>query len=181
MELSIESIDLALPKIEIGLNKYLAIQNGYRNTAVATDREFQKRFNHFYRVRRGVDWQMPFYELLEEAKNNDYSFSDILDILSSRTGRLEASFSSKLLATSNPDKAVLDSIVLKNLGLKLPYASAKNRKELIVSVFNELDESLNNLLDTKAGKYLVSSFDHMYPHSDITNIKKLDLVLWQTR
>lgn len=181
MELSIESIDLALPKIEIGLNKYLAIQNDYRNTVVATDREFQKRFNHFYRVRRGVYWQRPFYELLEDAKNNDYSFSEVLEKLSNSTGRLEASFSSKLLATSNTDKAVLDSVVLKNLGLKLPYASATNRKERIISVFNALDESLNNLLDTQAGEYLVNSFDQMYPYADVTNIKKLDLVLWQTR
>ena len=181
MELSTESIDLALPKVDVGLKKYLAIQDSYRDTVVDTDREFQKRFNHFYRVRRGSDWQKSFYKLLEDAKNNDYAFSEILDKLSNSTGRLEASFSSKLLATSNPNKAVLDSVVLKNVGLKLPYASAKNRKERIVGVFNELDENLNKLLDTHDGKYLVDSFNTMYPYADITNIKKLDLVLWQTR
>ena len=57
MDLSREKIDLALPKVEAGLNKYLVIQNDYKNTLVSADREFQKRFNHFYRVRRGADWQ----------------------------------------------------------------------------------------------------------------------------
>lgn len=181
MELLIESIDSALPKVEVGLNKYLAIQHSYKNIVVSEDRVFQRKFNHFYRVRRGVEWQEPFYRLLEDAKNKDYSFSEVLDILSDSTGRLEASFSSKLLATANPNKVVLDSIVLKNLGLKLPYASSNNRKTLVVGVFNELDERLNKLLNTDSGRYLVDSFNAMYPQANITDIKKLDLVLWQMR
>ncbi len=181
MDLSREKIDLALPKVEAGLNKYLVIQNDYKNTLVSADREFQKRFNHFYRVRRGADWQEPFYQLLEEAKSHDYVFADVLERLSRATGRLEASFSSKLLATVNPNKAVLDSIVLKNLGLKLPYSGAKNRQERIVDVFNQLDERLNMLLATSVGEYLVEAFTAMYPQAQVTDLKKLDLVLWQTR
>ena len=91
------------------------------------------------------------------------------------------SFSSKLLATVNPNKAVLDSIVLKNLGLKLPYSGAKNRQERIVDVFNQLDERLNMLLATSVGEYLVEAFTAMYPQAQVTDLKKLDLVLWQTR
>jgi hypothetical protein len=101
--------------------------------------------------------------------------------LSNATGRLEASFSSKLLATANPNRAVLDSFVLKNLGLKLPYASAKNRQIRIVNVFQELEEKLIAILGSEIGKYLVKSFIVMYPQAEITETKMLDLVLWQIR
>ena len=181
MELTKVIIDSALPLIENGLIKYLFIQNNFHKTNVFEDREFQKKFNHFYRVRRGSEWQEKFYRILEESKNCDRSFSEVLEALSHSTGRVEASFSSKLLATVKPNNVVLDSIVLKNMGLKLPYSSVKNRKEKVVDIFNNLDRKLNEIVISDAGEYLVSEFKKMYPEANITKIKMLDLVLWQTR
>jgi len=181
MELTKSQIDIALPKVKEGLAKYQTIQALYKGTNINSDRDFQRKFNHFYRVRRGQDWQKPFYELLEKAKYQDLTFEGVLEELARLTGRLEASFSSKLLATVYPDKAILDSVVLKNLGLKLPYAGAKNRQQKIVSVFEALDDKLVELLKSEIGDYLVDRFTAMYPKSGITKIKMLDLVLWQIR
>ncbi len=81
----------------------------------------------------------------------------------------------------NPDKAILDSWVLKNLGLNLPNASSKNRKQKIVNVFETLESRLLEILNSDIGVYLVDRFTAMYPKSGITKIKMLDLVLWQIR
>lgn len=176
-----DSIDKALPKLESGLTKYVAIQKNYHSMNVANNRDFQKQFNHFYRVRRGSEWQEKFYGILESAKEKNYSFAEILENLSAATGRLEASFSSKLLASANPERVVLDSVVLKNVGLKLPYANCLDRKGKIIELYHELEERLKHLLTTENGKYLVEAFIQKYPNHNITKIKMLDLVLWQSR
>lgn len=181
MELTKSQIDTALPKVKEGLAKYQTIQALYKGTNVNSDRDFQRKFNHFYRVRRGQEWQKPFYELLEKAKHQDLTFEGILEELTRLTGRLEASFSSKLLATAFPEKPVIDSVVLNNLALKLPYSGAKDRKQTIVKVFDKLENKLLEILNSEIGIYLVEKFNTMYPKSGITNIKMLDLVLWQTR
>ena len=65
IELSRTKIERAFPRVKSGLDKYLWLQT-HRDTAdVRSDREYSKRFNNFYRVRRGPAWREKFYELLE--------------------------------------------------------------------------------------------------------------------
>lgn len=78
---------------------------------VSTDTAFQKKFTSFYRVGRDDRWRREFYCLFEECKTVEaLSFQYILQEMFNRTGRIEASFSSKLLATLNPQMPILDSI-----------------------------------------------------------------------
>ena len=56
---------VALPRIAPGLAKYQRIQARLYETDLRVDRDFQRAFNGFYRVRRGADWQQVFYALLE--------------------------------------------------------------------------------------------------------------------
>jgi hypothetical protein len=116
-----------------------------------------------------------------DAQKGSYSFKKILVKLCRATGRYEASFSSKLYATLNPTAPVIDSIILKNLRRRLPYANQGKRFERIVELHGELHKELRGYLATADGKFLVGAFDAIYPNSGITNIKKLDLVLWQAR
>ena len=97
------------------------------------------------------------------------------------TGRIEASFASKLYATLHPDAAVIDSVVLKNLGFRLPSATDPKRLDRVVDIHNGLTKSFADLLATEDGKYLVQSFRTTYPNAAVTDEKALDLVLWQIR
>jgi hypothetical protein len=142
---------------------------------------FRRQFNHFYRVRRKKEWQDKFYELLESFKGAAVSFPDIFDALYRATGRYEASFASKLLATLNPDMPVIDSIVLGNLKLRLPATSSKDRVSRIYQLHSKLLTCFTDYLATEDGKYLVTRFRETYPGIDVSEIKMLDLVLWQTR
>lgn len=181
IDITKEQIDCALLRVEGGLEKYLSLQCSLKSVDVSKNRDFQKRFNHFYRVRRNSDWQSQFYKLLQAKKNNEISFSDALKTIHKNTGRFEASFASKLVATVHPDKPVIDKFVLENAGLKLPSPSAKDREGKITAVYSQLEIRFKGFLDTKNGKYLVKQFQAKFPNAKITKIKMADLVLWQTR
>ena len=182
-----KEIKKILPRVQKGLYQYLCIQNYFRERIVDKDREFQRRFNAFYRVRRGRMWQKGFYAILQEKKNRKYDFRKILLDLQRKTKRVEASFASKLIATLDPKNAVIDSIVLRNLrimgnrDLKLPYPKSVDRIERIIIVYEKLNKLYREYLRTPAGRYLVGEFKKMYPNTKISDEKKLDLVLWQKR
>ena len=181
IEITKEQIDCALLRIEDGLMKYISLQNDLKNTDVSKDRAYQKRFNHFYRVRRNSSWQSQFYKLLQEKKNEKITFSEALKSIHAKTSWYEASFASKLVATIHPDKPVIDKFVLENAGLKLPYPSSKDREKKIVSVYDQLEEKFKEFLGTENGKYLIEKFGTKFPNKNITKVKMLDFVLWQIR
>jgi hypothetical protein len=174
-------INRALRSVESGLEKYRWIQAAVVERDVAVDAEFQRRFNGFYRIRRNRQWQQVFFGLLEQCKTVPLSFEAVLETLHARTGRVEASFASKLTATIDPGQPVIDRVVLQNVGLRLPHWGAVNRMGRVVQVHDQLQSLYSGFLMTVVGRYLVDQFNARYPGNGITDVKKLDLVLWQTR
>jgi len=181
ISLSKNDIDAALSRIATGLPKYLWLQANRDASDLRADSAYRRRFNHFYRVRRGQEWQDAFYGLLEEKKGKAVLFSEVLDALYRTTGRYEASFASKLLATIDPEMPVIDSAVLRNLRLRLPAFSAKDRSARICQLHAELLSTFHDFLATEGGRYVVRRFRETYPDADVTAVKMLDLVLWQVR
>lgn len=185
VNLTTQQIDSSLKKVNTGLGKYLDIQkrlNELTGKPLKDDAKFRKSFNGFYRIRqKPAAWYNAFYELLDESRSQSINFSTVLRSLHKATNRYEASFASKLLATLNPQMPVIDSIVLKNLNTKLPYQSDPNRFESICSLHEEINRCYADYLQSEQGRYLVNQFRKTYPHADITEVKMLDLVLWQAR
>jgi hypothetical protein len=176
------AIERALPHVTDGLESYCRIQKDLTTTDVSCDRGFQRRFNAFYRVRRNADWRSAFYSLLERQKVGPQPFAEVLRALSSATGRVEASFASKLVASVDPCKPVIDSYVLRNVGFSLlRYGTVEARLARCVEVYGNLGERFAEFLATEQGRYLVARFEECYPHRQLTPVKMLDLVLWKTR
>jgi len=148
---------------------------------VSKSRDFQRRFNGFYRIRRNSEWQKHFYTILQKYKHTGISFVDTLNKLYILTGKVEASFSSKLVATIQPNKPVIDKFVLSNLNLKLPYSYKEDRIEKVIAIYHIIENSYVDFLKTENGRYLVEKFNSNFSNTNITEIKMLDLVLWQTR
>ena len=122
-----------------------------------------------------------FFWPAREQEERQAQFSEVLDDLHKATNRYEASFASKLLATIDPSMPVIDSIVLRNLNLKLPASSSKDRLARICELHATMVISFNEFLSTENGKYLIQRFHAKYQEANVTEIKMLDLVLWQTR
>ncbi len=119
-----------------------------------------------------------FYRYLEEHKfDTALTYEQVLTYLFQETGCIHASFSSKLLATVRPEMPVWDKYVLSNLGLKAPYYSCKSRFQKVLDTY----QKNLRLVSDPGGPIKVAVFDANFPNVDITDVKKIDFVLWQTR
>lgn len=174
-------IDAAVGRIADGLRKYVWIQSEVRRRDVSRDATFQTRFNGFYRVRRDAEWRGKYFRLMEDAKAAGADFARVLATLHGATGRFEASFASKLVATLDPDQPVIDRFVLDNFGLRLPYAYTRQRHEGILKVHAELCRRYAALSRSDVGRLMCAKVEARYPGSGISDTKKIDLVLWQHR
>ena len=169
------AIERALPLVSVGLEKYCWLQAALATTDVAHDRAFQTKFNGFYRVRRSANWQAAFYTLFEQAKSEPHCFADILRALHNATGRAEASFASKLAASIDPERPVIDFFVLKNLGLRLSRAgSVEARIARIVQLHDRISRMFSAYLNTDLGRRLITRFEESYPDRHLTPVKMLD-------
>ncbi|MBI3681041.1 MAG: hypothetical protein HY235_11675 [Acidobacteria bacterium] len=171
----------ALGKIEPGLLKYCWIQANLHSRDVSTDDDFQRRFNDFYKVRRDAPWRGEYYRIMQAKKGQGIAFAEALQALRDRTGRLEASFASKLVATIDPTKPIIDKFVLRNFSLRLPYHQASNRELKVTGVYNQLCSNYEVLMGSSIGRLIREEFLHRYRWADISDLKKIDLVLWQIR
>ena len=176
-----ERVDTALAKVEKGLGDYRWLQARIGEVDVSKDAAFQRKFNAFYRVRRDEKWRKAFYRLLQNGKAEGITFAAALQKLRRATGRIEASFASKLVATLDPSMPVIDKFVLKNLGLRLPKHSASDRERKMVAVYERLCATYCQLVASEVGRRICEKFCALYGEVGIKEVKMIDLVLWQMR
>lgn len=174
-------IEATVGRIGAGLRKYLWLQEEVRKRDVSGDTVFQTRFNGFYRVRRNAEWRGKYFRLMEELKAGEVHFARVLRTLHDQTGRYEASFASKLVATLDPTQPVIDKFVLDNFGLRLPYPYHQDRERRILQVHTDLVARYDALISSDEGSLICEMVEARYPGTGITDLKKIDLVLWQHR
>lgn len=184
MEIKISKKDLqkALNELDESVKSYCTIQSTYENSKGSIKRDFQKIFNTFYKIRRSENWQKIYYKYLEKAsRGKRLQFNDLLVALHEETENIEASYCSKLIATIDPSKPIIDKYVLKNIGAKLPYYASKDRIKKICDLYEEMYEKYSEYLETDPGKHLVSEFNKRFSKCKVNKIKMLDFILWKMR
>lgn len=172
-------------KLELGLKKYQYIMNQFSTSENFTeDYYFQTKFKGFYRVRRNQDFCDVYFKFLNDHKVNEaITFGETLNHIYSKMNRVEASFASKLVATINPNLPVWDKEVLRNIGSELNknYVKDSDRINACIEKYEAMKDWYNEKLTSDNGKDFVEKFDNRYPNTNLTNLKKIDLILWQTR
>lgn len=182
MKIDDVKITEALKKAKPGLEKYLKIMSLVNMVDVTNDKEFQRAFNGFYRVRqRPQVFYDTFYSFMEENKGSAPSFEKTLKYFEKELKRIEPSFSSKLVATINPNLPIWDSVVLDNLQLKPPAYYRKDRIEESIKLYERIVDWYKDYLKDEEGQKMIELFDEEYPNTGITDIKKIDFVIWQIR
>lgn len=168
----------------IGIDKYSAIQTTFWEKDISKDTDgFQKLFNSFYVVRRNSEWRKDYYTLFESLKKekNTVTFEQILKAIYNTTGKIEASYSSKMLATLNPNMPIWDQYALKNAGVAQP-SQGSDRFDSTVNVYSQLCEWYKCFLKTENSKECIRHFDRIFPeYKEISDIKKIDFYLWMKR
>lgn len=166
----------------LGLDRYTGIMQQAKTTDISKDREFQRLFNAFYRVRRNEDWRKIYYTLFEQMKQGSPGFESILQHLYEKTGRIEASFSSKMLATLCPEKPIWDRYVLENLGLTLDGGSKEQQLRNAVVLYHEIENWYAGFLTTDCALACLETFNNTFHgYTWISDIKKIDCFLWSIR
>ena len=91
--MKIEKIREAIERARKGIAQYLEIMELFSNTDVSTDKDFQRKFNGFYRIRqRPPEWYEQYYSYMQSQKGQNPTFSNVLIHFYSVLGRYEPSF-----------------------------------------------------------------------------------------
>lgn len=166
----------------MGLDKYKTIMDKVNVVNVSNDADFQRVFNGFYLVRRNSEWRKSFYDFFEDAKNKFVTFEEILTYLYEATGNIEPSFSSKMLATLDSSKPIWDRYVIQNLQIKLEGNTKKDKLKNAIRLYDDIEMWYKEFLQTNKAKEYIAAFDLALPnYSWISDIKKVDSILWSIR
>ncbi len=146
----------------------------------------RRRFNAYYGVRRNAVWRERFYSRFEDAKASTLSatdlFEDVVAGLAEDTGRIEASFASKLVSTLRPDSPIIDSVVRGWLAGSLASPTFKGGVAAAVSYYQWLEQVMGELATTPEALEWSKIFEHAFPtrngDSAISAMKRLDFLIW---
>jgi len=177
---------LSITIIARGLEQYISLRDRIQKVVVSEDMQFQKDYNHFFRIRqKNEKFYTEYYKFMEKHKKDKaLTFEVVLDHLYKKAGSVEASFASKLLSMINPDKPVLDSRVLEIIDIKWSwYSEPKKRIERSIVAYEAICEWYKDHFKSGEAAKWIELFDKHYPDAKdrITGVKKIDLILWQIR
>lgn len=179
---AIEQILSNSDKLWIGMKKYKRIMDNLYWTDVSIDRDFQRAFNDFFVMRsRESQYYESFYNFLEQKKDKGTSFEETLDFLQEAGGRLEISFSSKLIHVINPNRPIWDNNVsVQHFGMKLPgyNVGGSIRRREAIKLYHEYCSRFYEYLYSSEGQAVVKLFNEKYPHTGFTDAKKVDFLMW---
>ena len=166
----------------LGLDRYSYIMRMFREVNVSLDEDFQRTFNAFYRVRKNSAWRAQYYALFERAKHEDLDYEYILRALYKSSGNIETSFTSKLVATIDPDSPIIDQYVLQNLGIAISGPGKDTRLRTAISAYHSLRAWYESYIHTDEARKNIAVFDKMLPsYTWISDTKKIDYLLWAKR
>ena len=118
---------------------------------------------------------------MESLKNKETSYKEIINCLYTFEGKIEASFSSKLLATLNPEMPIWDQYVLANAGIESPKPYNVTI-EMCINKYETLKLFYKNFLKSEEALNMIAEFNERLPdYQHFTDIKKIDLMFWQLR
>lgn len=166
----------------LGLDSYWDIMEKVSKTDISKDKDFQRMFNGFYKVRRNEEWRKVYYDYFEKIKDKDPTYKEIITYLYENTGFVEASFSSKLLATLNSGKPIWDRYVIENLDIKLTGDTAEEKLANAIEIYQIIENWYEKFLATQKAEECIQEFDRVFPdYTMIHPIKKIDTILWSIR
>jgi hypothetical protein len=120
----------AINNAQKGISQYLEIMELFPNVDVSTNRDFQRKFNGFYRIiKRPESWYREYYSSMQRWKGSKPTFDEVLEHLNKSLGKYEPSFSSKLVATLDPNQPIWDAYVLENTQIKVPSYTSCHKLE----------------------------------------------------
>lgn len=177
----VKRIDPLLVDLRDSTECYQYTQDMLTGCDVSLNEAYQRKYKGFYKLRLPrTDCYSHYFTLLELLKgDSDISYEHVLLQLQNNTGRIEASFASKLVATVNPKLPVIDSIVLECLSYKKPSSTQADQFQKTISLYQLMIIRFREMEQDKRFETLKSRFENAFPDYSFTDIKILDLLIWE--
>ena len=173
------------PQIAEGMKAYKYLMDWRYAVDISTDMAYQDKFAKFYQMKRfrSNEFLRRFFECMEQSKKqNNHSFASAFESIYSINSSMEISFCSKMIHTFDDSQPIWDTIVATNhFGFKRPYSYCKSPIERCVKCYGEYADAFTSYMDSEEGRALVEIFDAHYPNCGISDVKKIDFILWQDR
>ena len=160
---------------------YFWLQNNLHKRDISTDKEYQRKFAGYYRMRFvSQKYRNSFFELFETAESQTApSFRTISETLFCVDGKHEFSFITKMLHTIDSHRPIYDSQVDAALRIHRKYQRDFEKKirqdEEILNRLSVLYQELG-ALPYMAGP--LAAIDQILPDQWMSTEKKLDFILW---
>lgn len=163
------------------IDKYERIINNLHKMDISTkDNQFKDDFNSYYMVRRDPTWQEKYYTYFQNIKDKDkdsLSFSKILQDISF-DDKVESSFASKMLATIDQDKPIIDKNILNYFKLKIDGSTKEERIDKAIKVYDTIEKEYKKLLRNDEINSTIDKLKKLIDKNDISETKILDYILW---
>lgn len=146
----------------------------------------RRRFNAYYGVRRNASWRSIFYDRFENAKLSSLNSSDLFEqtlmLIHEATGRVEASFVSKLVATLRPETPIIDSVLRGWLSKYTDSPAFGGSVATAHAYYQWLSDVMRNIATSQQAQEWFELFDDAFPgngHGEtVSTTKKLDFLIW---
>lgn len=186
-----EEIERKIIEKAFDLDRYLKTLdiNSINSTNKEKFDEYQKNYDAFYKIRRDENWRKTYFDFLEKNKNNkNITFEKIITYLynNAEGKNIEASFSSKMLATINQNKPIWDSHVLEYIfdedRIK-EYENKKNTEKLeeAIKIYKAIEEKYKEYLNDKKIKKVIKQLRKILKEEKLSDTKILDYIIWTQR
>ena len=160
---------------------YFWLQNNLQKRNISTDREYQRKFAGYYRMRFiSPKYRNSFFELFETAKlQAASSFRTIAETLFYVDRKHQFSFITKMLHTIDPHHPIYDSQIDAALGIHRTYQSDFEKKlRQDEEILNRLSVLYQKLADLPEMTEPLTAVDQIFPDQRMATEKKLDFILW---
>lgn len=163
------------------IEKYLYLIDGLKTVDVSKDKTYQTAYDYFWNVRRNEKWRNGYFKILQLIKTKEKPvFSEIVEQVSNLSiNAIEPSFSSKILATIDPNMPIWDSRVLNKLHLQTTWEGDKTIENAI-EMYGKIVKWYEDYLKKPEARENILIFDSYLPEykDRITDVKKIDYLLW---
>lgn len=168
---------------------YLWLKENYPNIEIAHNEEYKNKYANFWRMNQArlpQEYKDQYFGLLQNIRdNNQQTITEIVDILYAipinGINKVQFSFSTKLLHTTNNNSPIYDSLIkdfffFANIKDDIDYETKKNK---YINQYNFLNNEYIRVLDNHLLSHSINYFRELYQlNNSITDVKIIDSIIW---
>lgn len=178
LDFEVDMRNFLIKKLE--LDKYVDLIMKFQKGQI--DKAFKNEFKVYYKIiYKNELWCEKYFYLMQTQERD---FEKILRSLYEVDKQISVSFASKLVATVDTNMPIWDKNVMSRLGKDVAWKdaekkSADERIRIAVRIYEDMQKEYNEYLKSDDGKAFIAQFDATFEEfKDISDVKKLDLMLW---